>query len=111
MPRDPYLTPAVLERLNRPTAQAIGLPPALYTSPEFFADEQDCLFERSWVFVAVTDELLAPGTAVPVTVAGKPIVLVRDRQGTLRAFHNVCSHRGTLLVAKRLERRGSLRCP
>jgi choline monooxygenase len=111
VPLDAYLTPSVVERLNRPTGQATGLPPRLYTSPEFFAQEQDYLFERSWVFVGVTDELPEAGTAVPVTVAGKPVVIVRDRQDTLRAFHNVCSHRGTLLVGKRLERRGSLRCP
>jgi len=108
---DAYLTPAVLERLNRPTSQATGLPPTLYTSPEFFAQEQDYLFERSWVFVGVTDEFSEAGVAMPVTVAGKPVVVVRDLQGTLRAFHNVCSHRGTLLVAKRLEGRRSLRCP
>jgi choline monooxygenase len=111
VPLDAYLTPSVVERLNRPTGQATGLPPRLYTSPEFFAQEQDYLFERSWVFVGVTDEFSETGMAIPVTVAGKPVVIVRDRHGTLRAFHNVCSHRGTLLVAKRLERRGSLRCP
>lgn len=111
MPCDPYLTPAILEGLDRPTGQATGLPPGLYTSPAFFADEQVYLFERSWVFVAAADELPEAGTAVPVTVAGKPIVIVRDRQGTIRAFHNVCSHRGTLLVAERLERQAWIRCP
>jgi choline monooxygenase len=111
MPRDPYLTPHVLELLNRPVGQATGLPPMLYTSPEFFAEEQKYLFERSWVFVAVTDEVSEPGTAIPVTVAGKPILIVRDRLGTLRAFHNVCSHRGTLLVTERVEHQAWIRCP
>ena len=111
MPGDLYLTSQLLERLNRPTGQATGLPPTLYTSPEFFTEEQEYLFERSWVFVAVTDEIREPGTAVPVTVAGKPIVIVRDRLGTVRAFHNVCSHRGALLVTERVEGQAWIRCP
>src|SRR5215472_5505276 len=111
MPRDPDLTPDVLERLARPTGQATGLPPSLYTSAEFFAEEQVQLFERGWVFVGVTDEVGEPGTAIPVTVAGKPILVLRDRSGDLRAFHNVCSHRGTLLVKERVERQAWIRCP
>jgi len=65
MPRDPFITPAALERLNRPTGRAIGLPGEFYTDPEFFADEQRYLFGRSWVFAAATDELAEPGQQSP----------------------------------------------
>jgi len=108
---DDCLSQEVLSGLNRPTGQAIGLPPELYTSNEFFLFEQKYLFARRWIFVATIDEFLEPGTAVPVMVAGRPIVIVSDRNGTIRAFYNTCSHRGTLLVDKPCHRQTWLRCP
>jgi choline monooxygenase len=105
------LTHEVLERLNLPTARATGLPPELYTSEEFFAHERKYIFARNWIFVGTIDELAEPGTAMPVSVAGRPIVLVSDRAGKIRAFHNICSHRGTLLVSKACRRQAWLRCP
>jgi choline monooxygenase len=106
-----YLNQHVLSGLNRPTGQAAGLPPELYTSDEFFAYERKYLFSRSWIFVATTDELSEPGTAIPVVVAGRPVVIVSDRNGKIRAFHNTCSHRGTLLVSQPCHRQAWLRCP
>src|SRR5260370_18424720 len=106
-----YLTHEVLERLTLPTGQATGLPPELYTSDEFFAQEKKYIFARNWIFVGTVDELAEPGTAIPVNVAGQPIVIVSDRAGKIRAFHNICSHRGTLLVSKACRRQAWLRCP
>jgi choline monooxygenase len=106
-----YLSDDVINRLNRPTGKAIGLPAKLYTSEQFFVYEQDYIFARNWVFAVTLDELEQPGTAVPVTIAGRPIVVVNDRKGTIRAFHNVCSHRGTKLVAEPCSRLSMLVCP
>ena len=106
-----YLTDQVLERLNRRTGRAVGLPASLYTDSRFFAYERDYLFAQNWVFATTLDELHQPGMAIPVTVAGRPVVVVKDRSGTVRAFHNVCSHRGTKLVAKTCNRVSMLVCP
>jgi len=79
-------------------ALAHGLPPEAYTSDAFFAVEKERLFAQAWVFAGFAHELAKAGDAVPVTVAGQPLVLLRDRDGGMRAFHNVCRHRGALLV-------------
>ncbi len=75
-----------------------GLPPQAYASKTFFALENEKLFANAWVFAGFAHELSATGDVVPVTVAGAPLLLVRDRDGAIRAFHNVCRHRCALLV-------------
>ena len=98
-------------RLNRPTDSAIGLPRELYTSPEFFELERDRVLAATWMCVGIDADLAQPGDLVPYDFAGVPILLLRDRSGTIRAFHNVCSHRGVQLVAEPRNARGSIVCP
>ena len=73
---------------------ARGLPAAVYTSEAFFALENERIFSMSWVFAGFAHELARPGdvapvTVAPVTVAGRPMLLVRDAKQQIRAFHNV----------------------
>jgi len=65
-----------------------------YTSAKFLKQERETLFAHYWVCVGLASDVPNPGDVYPTDLAGMPIVLVRDRQGTLRAFHNICSHRG-----------------
>lgn len=81
-----------------PVDQASTLIPDAYTSPEFYALELDRIFGRSWMPVCVTDELAEPGSFVVAEVAGRSLIVCRNRAGELRAYHNVCRHRGTRLV-------------
>ncbi len=81
-----------------PVDEASTLIPDAYTSPEFHALERDRIFGRSWVPVCVTDELAEPGSFVVAEVAGRSLIVCRNRAGELRAHHNVCRHRGTRLV-------------
>ena len=83
-----------------PIDQASGLPNAAYWSEEWLALENKRIFQRSWVFVMADAELEDPGTIKPVEVGGTPIILVRGDDGKVRAFHNVCRHRGTQLVGE-----------
>ncbi|MDQ3672280.1 MAG: Rieske (2Fe-2S) protein, partial [Actinomycetota bacterium] len=80
-----------------PVDQASTLIPDAYVSPEFHALELDRVFGRSWVPVCVTDEVAEPGSYVVVDVAGRSLIVCRNRAGELRAHHNVCRHRGTRL--------------
>jgi choline monooxygenase len=80
-----------------PVDLASTLIPDAYTSPEFHALELDAIFARSWVPVCVTAELAEPGTYVVVDVAGRSLIVCRNRAGELRAHHNVCRHRGARL--------------
>ncbi len=99
---NPHLGPDVLApapaRSADKDALAHGLPPQAYTGEAFFALENEKLFANAWVFAGFAHELAATGDVMPVTVAGQPLLLVRDRDGAIRAFHNVCRHRCALLV-------------
>jgi choline monooxygenase len=78
-----------------PVDQASTLIPDAYTSSEFHALELERIFARSWVPVCVTDEVAEPGSFVVADVAGRSLIVCRNRSGELRAHHNVCRHRGT----------------
>ena len=90
---------------------ASGLPGASYTSEAFLALENARLFPASWVFAGFAHELSRDGDVVPVTVAGRPLLLVRDGDGGVRAFHNVCRHRNLKLVDTPGNVGRAIRCP
>ena len=76
------------------------LPGEYYTSAAIFAEEQERLFARQWVAVGRADRLATPGDFITREIAGESLILLRDRSGTLRAFFNVCRHRGTRLCSE-----------
>lgn len=82
----------------RSAPPAFLLPPEAYTSQEWFDREMEHLFGRVWSFAGMTDDLTDPGDYVCVTAGRQPIVVLRDGTGTLRAFHNICRHRGAQLL-------------
>ena len=100
-----------LAGFDEPGTVASGLPAAAYTSADFFALESDRLFHGAWVFAGFVHELAAPGDVVPVSVAGRPILLVRNDAGEIKAFHNVCRHRCLKLVDSPGNVGRVLRCP
>lgn len=74
------------------------LPAEAYHDADWFLREQRSMFGRTWNFVGETRDLPAPGDFLTRDVGGGPVVVLRDRDGTLRAFHNVCRHRGAKLL-------------
>ena len=89
------------------------LPREAYLAPEYFAREKERIFCREWVCVGRAEELPAPGDYVVKDVAGESILIVRTRDGGLRAHYNVCRHRGSQLVPDCGTGRfaGGIRCP
>ncbi len=75
-----------------------GLPAFAYTSADFFAKEAASLFPDSWTFVGFAHELRQAGDVIPITLAGTPLLMLRDEAGEVRVFHNVCRHRCLKLV-------------
>ncbi|MDP6960467.1 MAG: Rieske 2Fe-2S domain-containing protein, partial [Dehalococcoidia bacterium] len=75
-----------------------GLPASAYTSRRFFQLEETSLFAASWSFVGFAHQLAKVGDVQPLTVAGKPVFLVRSEADKIRAFHNVCRHRNLKLI-------------
>src|SRR3712207_4834806 len=73
------------------------LPGRYYTDPDILARESDRVFAREWVCVGREESIAEPGAYMLAEVAGESLIVVRDRAGTVRAFYNVCRHRGTRL--------------
>ena len=104
--------PAALERT---------LPREAYTSAELFAAERERIFAREWVLVGREEAVPAAGDCLEASVAGESLLIVRGDDGALRAFFNVCRHRGsTLTPAGKLPANGvpaacrlgkAIRCP
>lgn len=82
------------------------IPVEQYTCPKFYKAEQRALFQGLPLVVGHTSELKEPGDFLTHDAAGIPLLLVRSPDGEVRAFLNVCRHRGTQLVS---ERRGNAR--
>lgn len=74
-------------------ARAHTLPARAYTDPRWLAVERERVFARHFLPVAGLSALAQPGSQLACQVAGYPILLVRDGEGVLRAFHDVCRHR------------------
>jgi len=107
----PSATHSLLTALDRPTELAENLPREAYTDLEFFRFEMDRVFFRNWVFVGAAGEIPSPGDAIPLTLCDMPIVLVRQHDGSVKAFHNVCRHRGPILVREAAKSQSALTCP
>ena len=93
-----------------PFARAHAMPKAVYTSPDFCEAELKHIFARDWLCAGRADALPNPGDYLTLSIAGEPIIILRDREGGLRGMSNVCRHRMSTL----LEGRGNVRsivCP
>ncbi|MGY8996344.1 MAG: aromatic ring-hydroxylating oxygenase subunit alpha, partial [Alphaproteobacteria bacterium] len=105
------LTDDVLAKMGLGVDQARGLPNAAFTDEDFLKLEQKYLFARTWVFAGQASELPDVGDVRPVSVAGRPVILVRGRDGAVRAFHNVCPHRGARLIVEDVDGVAMMACP
>lgn len=97
-----------------PVDLASTLIPDAYCSPEFFTQEREKVFATGWVAVGLVADVDRPGRCVVVEVAGRSVVITRNRDGELRGFHNVCRHRAARLLdadAREVGHRGRIRCP
>ena len=93
-----------------PFERAHAMPKSVYTSPEFAEAEQRHIFAQEWLCAGRADALAKPGDYLTMTIAGEPVIILRDREGQLRGMSNVCRHRMSTL----LEGRGNVRsivCP
>ncbi len=98
LPREAFLSEETYARTRLPVSLATTLIPDAYTSPEFHELELERVFGTSWVAACCTSDVANPGDAFAVSVGKASVLVVRGRDGELRAFHNVCRHRGAQLV-------------
>ncbi len=73
------------------------LPAGLYNDAQSFAFDMQAAFGTGWLMAGFTCELPKPGSYVAQMIGNWPVVIIRDRAGAIRAFHNSCRHRGSIL--------------
>jgi choline monooxygenase len=76
-----------------PLERARTIPSSWYFDPDIYAAERRTVFGDSWQAVGRADQVASPGRYFTADVAGEPLLVVRDEEGILRAFYNVCRHR------------------
>ena len=92
--------------------QTRTLPGRYYYDPAIFALEQERIFSRLWVCVGRADRLQDAGSYVVHQVGNESVIVLRDRDGQLRSFLNLCRHRGTrLCTAEQGQLHATLQCP
>ncbi|MFT4716739.1 MAG: phenylpropionate dioxygenase-like ring-hydroxylating dioxygenase large terminal subunit [Paracoccaceae bacterium] len=94
----------------RPFERAHAMPPSVYTTQEFVDEELAHIFSKDWYCVGRADALANAGDYITCELAGQPILVIRDRDGDLRALSNVCLHRMSTLLQGRGNAR-SIVCP
>jgi Rieske 2Fe-2S family protein len=88
------------------------LPGRYYVSPDVYGEEAERIFARRWLCVGREAELVQPGDYVLRSVAGESVIVVRGQDGAVRAFYNVCRHRGTrLCTVERGHLSETIQCP
>jgi phenylpropionate dioxygenase-like ring-hydroxylating dioxygenase large terminal subunit len=73
------------------------LPRRYYVDPGIFAEEHERIFVRRWLCVGREDRISSPGDYFLQPVGKESIIVLRDRAEVVRAYYNVCRHRGTRL--------------
>src|SRR5271165_5887630 len=87
------------------------LPQGFYSDPDVFAFDLEAIYARSWILAGFDVELPDPGCYLSLPIGRSSVLVVRDREGALRGFHNTCCHRGAQLCAAGRGQRSWIICP
>ncbi len=82
-----------------------------YTDPEYYKLDLENIFYKDWLFVGHDCELPKTGSYLTVQIGAYPVIVVRDAQGGIRAFHNSCRHRGSRICSAEKGTAAKLVCP
>ncbi len=93
-----------------PLEQAHTIPSRWYFDPELAELEKRVLFDGSWQLAGRAEAVAEPGGFMTTDIAGEPILVLRDGDGVLRAFANVCRHRAAPLLTQPCGKVSKLRC-
>jgi choline monooxygenase len=104
----PDLTPHHLEEDVLERSKTV--PSAWYVHPAYHDLDRKYVFSRSWQYMCSLRQLSKPGDYVTDTIAGNPIIVVRDKENDLKAYYNVCKHRGGPLAMDACGHSSVLQC-
>ena len=100
-----------IEAAKNSINEANGLPNECYLNDEYFKIERERVFFDNWIVVGVSSSVPEVGDAKPFNLMGIPLLILRDKNNKIRVFHNVCSHRGMILVKEECKLKNTIRCP
>jgi glycine betaine catabolism A len=104
-------SPADILHMLRTRPREHSLPQAFYTDPELFRHDMAAIFHRHWICVGAEGEVRAPGQYITLSIGDSPIIVLRDQDGAVRAFHNTCRHRGSRILDAACGTAKGLVCP
>ena len=87
-----------------------ALRPSMYTDPALLELEQELIFERTWQLAGHVASLPRPGSYITAQAGTQPVLVLRDERGELRAYRNVCRHRGSRLLSGSGQCKAAIRC-
>lgn len=87
------------DNANVPFGNARNLPPAIYHSPEILNLEIDRIFHSEWLCLGRTTEMPKPGDFICRDIVDSPVFAIRQKDGSIKAFANVCLHRSACLLS------------
>ena len=93
---------------NRRPGHSLDAP--FYVSPEIFAADMELIFGRHWIYVGVEPDVPEPGDAMTVDIGRYSVIVVRDDDMGIQAFHNVCRHRGARILHDEKTTVGNIVC-
>jgi phenylpropionate dioxygenase-like ring-hydroxylating dioxygenase large terminal subunit len=102
-----------MEYLKEITCEDIssrGLPAVTFKDTETYNQECEKVFAQGWASIACAQQIPTPGDVMPVKIAGQSLILVRNKDGEVGVFHNICRHKGAPLVDEPCNKR-TLVCP
>lgn len=91
--------------------RSFTLPGSFYYDPDIFEREKRAIFTRTWQYVCHVSRLTEPGSYAVRDIGDQSIIVVRDGEGQLRAFHNVCQHRAHRLLEGAGKLKSAIVCP
>ena len=97
-------------KASKPTA-AKSMPQKYFVSEEIFAEEQKKIFAEEWLLVGHQSQIAKPGDYFVIEAAGESLIVIRDSKFEIRAFFNVCRHRGSRLKEDTCGNSSTIQCP
>ena len=97
--------------MPKPESAVQLLPVDTYFNDEWYRREQAEMFSRNWGWAGMLSDFAAPGDYRTVQIGDCPLVVLRNLDGELVAFHNICRHRGMALLEGTGNTRKGIRCP
>lgn len=99
-----------LSNVRQSVETAQGLPNEHYIDMKVYEEEKQAVIFDQWAGLAVAADVPEAGDAIPLTFMGMPLLLLRDKDGDVRVFQNICRHRGMILVEEPRKIEGAIRC-